>query len=148
MHVINLVALLAAVMCVRRGQAGVSSTQSLPNFNTVTVAVPLNVRITPSSGYSLDVDAEQQVKNALKASVSNNVLNLESHGDFQSHQPIKITVHLPKDQLSQVDNLASSNLVVVDTGFAVGKLAANLAGTGTVYFAGIDASSATIDSSG
>ena len=148
MHVKHLVALLAAIMCVRRGQAGVSSTQSLPNFNNVTVAVPLNVMITPSSGYSLVVDAEQQVMNALKATVSNNVLNLESYGDFQSNQPIKIIVNLPQDQLSQVNNIASSNLVVVDTGFAVGELTANLAGTGTVYFASIDAPQVTIDSSG
>lgn len=143
----HLVIWLAACMCASRKQAGVTATHSLPDFHTVTVAAPLNVKIKPSSGFSWDVDAEQQVKNALRASVTNQVLKLESYGDFQSHQPVKITVNLPKDKLIEVNNLAS-DLVVVDAGFAVATVTATTTGTGKLCFQGIDAHQATISSSG
>jgi hypothetical protein len=66
------------------------------------VCVPYNVLIEAGSGYSISLDAEQGVKNALRAGVVAGVLRLQSQGDFSTRQPIKLTVTLPANQLQSV----------------------------------------------
>lgn len=72
------------------------------SFNNIQVCVPFNVLVAPSKDattYAIEVNADQQVKDAIKASVSGNTLNLESSGSFQTNNPIRVTIRLPATAL-------------------------------------------------
>ena len=67
----------------------------LPAFNSVRVCVPFNVLISPAASanqYQLLLDADGPVQQALQATVASNVLSLGVSGNFETTQPIKLTV--------------------------------------------------------
>ena len=128
--------------------AAVTSTVSLPPFQSVQVSLPFNVKIAPAQGYSFAVSAEQQVLDAIKSSVSNSVLYLGTHGNFDSKQPISATVFMPADSLQQVSVRSPNNLVAVDTGFSVRAFSAKLSGTSTLYLRNLVAQRVSVTSTG
>ena len=71
------------------------TTKTVGRFNAVSVCVPFNVLITPSAStnqYQVLLDADDSVQQTLQATVGNNVLSLGVSGNFQTSNPIKLTV--------------------------------------------------------
>ena len=57
--------------------------------------MPFNVLITPAASanqYQVVLDADEPVQQSLQATVANSVLSLGVSGDFQTNNPIKLTV--------------------------------------------------------
>ena len=138
-----LVAILAFAMA--RGRS--IHAESLNSFNKVAICAPVNVKITPGSGYSYQLDAEDSVKAALKITVSGGTLSLETEADFTAQQPIRFTIELPADQLTGVDTRTSDVLVTEGFSSSSGLKMAN-AGTGKVVLQGGRAGSLAIHASG
>ena len=70
-------------------------TRTMRSFSAVRVCVPFNVLITPAASanqYQVVLDADAPVQQSLQATVANNVLSLGVSGDFQTNNPIKLTV--------------------------------------------------------
>lgn len=70
-------------------------TKILPAFSSVRVCVPFNILISPAANanqYQVVLDADAPVQQALQASVENSVLSLGVAGNFETTQPIKLTV--------------------------------------------------------
>ena len=131
-----------------RVSAATTSTVSLPSFKTVQVSLPFIVKIAPAHRYSFAISADQQVIDATKSSVSNSVLYLGTHGDFQSQQPISATVFMPADSLQQVTVRSPNDLVAVDAGFSVQAFSAKLSGTSTLYVRNLVAQRVSMTSTG
>ena len=71
------------------------ATKVMHPFNAVRVCVPFNVLITPAASanqYQVVLDADEPVQQSLQATVANNVLSLGVSGNFQTNNPIKLTV--------------------------------------------------------
>jgi len=140
--------LLFAMFLSSKPSAAASNKQSLQPFSTVHLSVPFHVKISPGKGYSFSISADQQVLKAVSVTVSKSVLYVATRGDFLSQQPIVATVFLPAGSLQQVLIQSPSTLVVVDTGFSVPALAANVAGTSTLYFKNLVARQVSVTSTG
>ena len=143
MRQLALVAFLAFAMA--RGRP--VRADSLGSFNKVAICAPVNAKITPGSGYSYQLDADDSVKAALKLTVSGGSLSVETEADFTAQQPIKLTIELPADQLTGVDTRTSDVLVTEGFSSSSGLIVAN-AGTGKIVLQGARAGSLAIQASG
>ncbi|KAL4457556.1 hypothetical protein ABPG75_012421 [Micractinium tetrahymenae] len=125
--------------------------QELPQFSVVQVCVPFNVLISPSTGspaYGLQVSAEPAVSDAIKWTVSNGTLALET-GGFVTSQPIKVVIYLPADQFTELDHLGQLSNVYVADGFNPPSFTLRQgAGGGGVFVFGMQAGSLTVSTQG
>lgn len=100
------------------GQTTLNTTY-LRYFNALTVCAPFNVLVTESTDgrYSVAVDADAATTKALRISSSGGSgitgLAIESQGDFNSSNPIKVTLSLPPGQFTYSElDYANSDLVI------------------------------------
>eukprot|EP01023_Acetabularia_acetabulum_P062331 TRINITY_DN7661_c0_g3_i3.p1 TRINITY_DN7661_c0_g3~~TRINITY_DN7661_c0_g3_i3.p1 ORF type:complete len:365 (-),score=67.27 TRINITY_DN7661_c0_g3_i3:333-1427(-) len=89
---------------------------TLEPFQQIRVCVPYTVKVQAASEpgtYRIDVDADQAVYDALKKNVnSEGELSLSSHGDFESQNPIKVTVVVPSQELTVVTTQGFSDVLI------------------------------------
>ena len=122
--------------------------RQLQQFTKLQIKVPFNVLVVPGARSQLSLEAEQAVREAIVADVSDGSLSLGTSGPFSTTRPVKVTVRLPADQL-QVLNLAGSAFaVVVHPGFNVSSLELSNAGTSRIAVQNLTASSVRIISAG
>lgn len=115
-----------------------SNTTYLKYFDSVSVCAPINVLVNESTDgrYSITVDADAATTKALTISYQGGVgLGIESLGDFNSSNPIKITLSLPPGQFTYSElDYTNSDLVINNTFSASkGEIANN--GDGSVIIA-------------
>lgn len=86
-----------------------TKSEALPGFKAVSTCVPLNLLIAPNAtgGHSIDLEAQQEVLDALTYRVADNTLFLETTKNFSTSRPIKITVTLPPGDLQRVDHFGT-----------------------------------------
>jgi hypothetical protein len=93
---------------------------TLKPFNTVQACLPFNVLIAPSpdaKSYDIVVDADQAVKDSLRAGVdASGTLSLVVSGSFSTNNSIKVTVRLPANQLLGVTTSSAVGADVVVSG--------------------------------
>lgn len=128
-----------------------STTDKLSAFNSVQVCTPFSVLVSSSedSSYGISVDADSDVRRAIKASVSNQQLSLETSGNFRTSNPIKVTVLMPKGALESISaNSPFTSSVKVQSGVAADGLAVTAGGAGSVTLTDLDNSRLSISKTG
>lgn len=143
--------LLALIVMARPWSAAAAPVSvALQPFSAVTICTPFGVLITPGP-FQISLDADQSVKNAVTTSISNaGVLTIGTSEDFQTQQPVKLTVRLPATALKSVTvNAPVSSQVAVNAGFTPGaSFAATLSGSGDLLLLGLNATAITLTNSG
>jgi CRISPR/Cas system CMR-associated protein Cmr3 (group 5 of RAMP superfamily) len=135
-----------------QAQQTITNTTTYPFFNSLTVCAPINVLISESTDgkYTLTVDADPEVQEALVISYSGGVgIGIETEGDFQSSNPIKITLAMPPGALQYIELDYTNSDVAIDVPFdkLKGEIANN--GNGNVIVTrGMDGALAKISTVG
>lgn len=125
---------------------------TFPYYESLTVCAPINVLITTAKDgkYSLTVDADPDVQKALLISYSGGKgLGIETSGDFQTSNPIKIILSLPPQTMQYIELDYSNSDLAVDNSFSneKGEIANN--GNGNVIITkGLDGDLAKISTVG
>ncbi|KAL4440661.1 hypothetical protein ABPG77_000370 [Micractinium sp. CCAP 211/92] len=144
-------ACLVPVLVAGQQDSGGVPIQQLPQFSVIQACVPFNVLVSPSRGnpdYGLQVSAEPAVSDAIRWTVSNGTLALET-GGFVTSQPIKVVVYLPADQFAELDHLGQLSNVYVADGFNPASFTLRQgAGGGGVYVFGMQADNLTVATQG
>ena len=81
-----------ALMATTRAAGAHPLVLPVPKFNRVQVCTPFSVAIKPGADYSVSIDAEQSVKDALSAVVRDGTLTIATKSSFSTRSPIKLTV--------------------------------------------------------
>ncbi|GAB4814008.1 hypothetical protein N2152v2_001054 [Parachlorella kessleri] len=122
------------------GSQPVNNTQTLPAFNAISLCMPINLYVVPNTTanatYSITIEAEPQVADAITYSVTNGTsngtsngttngtLSLGTAGKYRSALPVKVTVSLPADALQRIDHHGVGAEVFVGPGFNVSNFTA------------------------
>lgn len=99
---------------------GSAQTTYYSYVESLTVCAPINVYINSSTDgkYAVTVDADSVVRKALKITYQGKGLGIETFGDFESSNPIKITFSLPPGILQYVEADYSHSDLAIDTVFS------------------------------
>lgn len=92
---ISIVAAIYGIGTLPTMTQAVPKTRAMHPFSAVRVCVPFNVLVNPAASanqYQVVLDADDPVQQSLQATVANNVLSLGVSGNFQTSNPIKLTV--------------------------------------------------------
>lgn len=102
---------------------GSAQTTYYPYLESLTICTPINVYINSSTDgkYALTVDADSAVRKALLVSYQGKGLGIESFGDFESSNPIKITFSLPPGVLQYIEADYTNSDIAIDTTFSKEK---------------------------
>lgn len=78
---------------------------ALPEFHNIDIQVPFTVLIEPSesnAAYTIDFVADQAVRAAIGANIVGGTLRLEALGNFNTTNPVRVTIRLPANALHGV----------------------------------------------
>ncbi|KAK9832261.1 hypothetical protein WJX74_004765 [Apatococcus lobatus] len=98
----------------------------LDPFTGIQICLPYNVLIAPSAGnHSLTIASSLDVLAALSATVTDDILQLETDDDFITDQPIKLTVFVPNGELQSVLVTSPLSQVTLAPGFRLPSMTIN-----------------------
>nr|QOL01071.1 putative extracellular protein CSOL_005 [Pseudococcomyxa simplex] len=102
---------------------GSTDTTYYPYLESLTICTPINIYINSSTDgkYAVTVDADPAVRKALLITYQGKGLGIESFGDFQSSNPIKITFSLPPGILQYIEADYTNSDIAIDTSFSKAK---------------------------
>jgi hypothetical protein len=129
-----------------------SKTEALKRFTAVQLCAPINTLVQPSNGtrdtYTITVQAEQPVLDALTWGVAGGLLSLQA-GVFSTSRPIKVVVTMPATALEAISHYGTGAELLVAPGFNVGELNVTTAfGAGRLYVDGLRARTVRADLAG
>eukprot|EP01023_Acetabularia_acetabulum_P037545 TRINITY_DN3568_c0_g1_i1.p2 TRINITY_DN3568_c0_g1~~TRINITY_DN3568_c0_g1_i1.p2 ORF type:complete len:332 (-),score=63.45 TRINITY_DN3568_c0_g1_i1:1806-2801(-) len=110
-------------------------TEKLEPFSSIRVCVPYTIQVSVSDSknpYVVELDVDQDVYDAFTAEVSLGELTLTSIGDFDTGNPIKVTVKLPADKLAMV-HAQGFGSIYISGAFTGSDLQVISGGTKAVY---------------
>ncbi|MEZ4827132.1 MAG: head GIN domain-containing protein [Bacteroidia bacterium] len=141
----------------------VSDTRASEEFEHIRIGGAFEVMLRQGSGYSVDIEADENLQDHIVTDVSNQTLDIHTEGHIGKFEKMKVTITAPKFSsvetsggvvLSSDNQLSGTSLKVKASGaskvnldIAMESIHSEFSGAGDITFSG-EAASATVNISG